>query len=221
MQPWIKIERIPGPLAGSYEKACRLVIKSYYSSLAEEILSNSVEGLILDLGTGPGYLPIEIVKRHPSIRAVGVDLSRSLIHMAQASAAKAGLSDRVDFKVGNAARLKFQDAFFDMVISTGMLHSLRQPVEVLREIYRVLKMGGEAWIYDPAKIASSIDVKKWKDLLSSRDRFFLRLFTRFKLFSPSIKPFNRDQVITMIEATDFKEYRIDKNGDEMHIKLKR
>ena len=221
MQPKIRLERIPGPLAGSYEKACRLVIESYYSPIAEEIISNFAKGLILDLGTGPGYLPIELAKRNPSIRVVGVDLSRSLIHMARASAVKAALSDRVEFKIGNAGHLKFQDAFFDMVISTGMLHSLRRPIMVFREVYRVLKTGGEAWIYDPAEIASRIDVKKWKESLTSRDKFFLLLFTRFKLFSPSITPYKRDQILTMIEATDFKEFWIDITGDEMRIKLRK
>ena len=221
MKQWIKIERIPGPLASSYEKATRMVIESFYCPIAEKIISSLTEGMILDLGTGPGYLPIEITKRSPSIKVVGIDLSRKLIHMAQASASRAGLSDRLDFEVGNAAKLRFEDAFFDMVISTGMLHSLRDPVRVLREIYRVLKKGGEAWIYDPARIASQIDMKEWKALLTFRDRFYLRFFTMLKLFNPSINPYDRNQVINMIEATNFRKYWIEKDDDELQIKLRR
>ena len=62
MKSWLKIERIPGPLASSYEKATRLAIDLYYSKVADEIVSNFQQGLMLDLGTGPGYLPIEILK---------------------------------------------------------------------------------------------------------------------------------------------------------------
>ncbi|MFC1858089.1 class I SAM-dependent methyltransferase [Thermodesulfobacteriota bacterium] len=172
MKPCIQIERIPGLLASSYEKAARLATESYYSHVAEEIVSNLAQGTMLDLGTGPGYLPIEIAKRNSAIKVVGIDLSRKLIQMAQANASTAGFADRLTFQVGNAAALRFEDAYFDMVISTGMLHSLRKPVRVLKEIHRVLKTQGEAWIFDPAKIASQIDSKKWRASLTSRERFF-------------------------------------------------
>jgi ubiquinone/menaquinone biosynthesis C-methylase UbiE len=141
--------------------------------------------------------------------------------MARANASKAGLSDKLVFEVGNAAGLRFEDASFDMVISTGMLHSLKDPVRVFKEIYRVLKKGGEAWLYDPAQIAAQIDVKEWKNILTFRDRFYLRLFTMLKLFSPSIKPYKRSQVVDMIEATDFKEYWIEKDKGEMKIRLRK
>ncbi|MEJ2165145.1 MAG: class I SAM-dependent methyltransferase, partial [Desulfobacterales bacterium] len=82
MNKLFKIERIPGVLASSYEKATQLAIDSYYSQVAEEIVSYFKEGTILDLGTGPGHLPVEILKRSPAIRIVGVDLSHKLIQMA-------------------------------------------------------------------------------------------------------------------------------------------
>ncbi|MBW1829653.1 MAG: class I SAM-dependent methyltransferase [Deltaproteobacteria bacterium] len=221
MKQWIKIERIPWPLTSSYEKAARMVIESYYGPMAETILSSLPKGIVLDLGTGPGYLPIEMMKRSQSIKVVGIDLSRRLIHMARANASRRGLTDNLDFEVGNAAGLRFEDSSFDMVISTGMLHSLKDPVKVFQEIYRVLKKGREAWIYDPAQIASQIDVKEWKNMLTFSDRFYLRLFTVLKLSSPSIKPYKRSQVVDMIEATDFKEYWIEKNKGEMKIRLRR
>ncbi|MHC4105332.1 MAG: class I SAM-dependent methyltransferase, partial [Planctomycetota bacterium] len=172
MKQWIKIERIPGPLASSYEKATRLAIDIYYHKVAREIVSEFKEGLILDLGTGPGYLPIEIVKSAANIKIVGIDLSRKLIQMARENAQKAGFAGRLDFYVGNSAKLRFEDGSFDMVLSTGMLHSLKDPVKVFREIYRVLKKGGQAWIYDPAKVAFYINRKKWRASLTHRERFF-------------------------------------------------
>ena len=147
-----------------------MVIGEYYGQVAEEVVSVFKSGLILDLGTGPGYLPIEIVKRAPDINIIGVDLSRKLIQMAQANAANAGLSDQLRFEVGNSARLHFDNESFDMLISTGMLHSLKNPVAVLKEIYRVLKNGAEAWIYDPANVTPYINKRKWKASLNIRER---------------------------------------------------
>ena len=214
------VERIPGPFASLYEKATRMVISSYYGPLAEEIVASLKAGTILDLGTGPGYLPIEIVKRSPSINIFGIDLSRKLIITARLNALEAGVAERLRFEVGNAARLRIEDNSCDMVISTGMLHSLKDPVRVLKECYRVLKPGGEAWIYDPAKVTSQIDVKKWKASFSLKERFFYILFRLFAIFNPS-QPFNREQVITMIKETAFDDYEIEEEKDELKIKLKK
>ena len=220
MAQWLKIERIPGVLASAYAKATRLAIESYYRNVAEEIVANLATGTILDLGTGPGYLPIEIAKKSSEIQITGVDLSRKLIHMARANAATAGVADRLNFQLGNAGRLDFDDSSFDMVISTGMLHSIREPAKVLQEIYRVLKPGREAWIFDPAKVTSAVDREKWKASLNLRERFFLWFFQLSGLHKP-IKVHTREQAQALIEKTDFKHYRIEAQGDEIRIRLKK
>jgi ubiquinone/menaquinone biosynthesis C-methylase UbiE len=220
MKPWLKIERIPGVLASAYEKATSMVIGSYHSQVAEEIVAHLEKGVILDLGTGPGYLPIEIAKRSSNIHIIGVDLSRKLLQMAQANAANAGVSDRLTFQFGNAAKLEFEDASFDMVISTGMLHSLKEPAKVFNEIYRVLKQGGEVWIFDPAKVASQVDRKKWLLALTHKERFFLWLFKVLGLHEP-IVVYSREQAIEMIKASNFRDYTIDAAENEIKIKLKK
>ncbi|MDJ0815630.1 MAG: class I SAM-dependent methyltransferase [Desulfobacterales bacterium] len=220
MKQWIKIERIPGPLASAYEKATRLAIDIYYSKVAAEIVSEFEKGRILDLGTGPGYLPIEIVKRAEKVKITGIDLSRRLIRMARQNALKAGFADNLEFLVGNSASLRFDDASFDMVLSTGMLHSLKNPVKVFEEIYRVLRNGGQAWIYDPAKIALCIDRNKWRASLTKRERFYLWIYTSIRLLRP-IKTYQRDQVVEMIRDIDFEIISIDEVTDEIRIRLRK
>jgi len=220
MKEWIKIERIPGVLASAYEKATRMAIESYYRPVAGEIVAHLNAGTILDLGTGPGYLPLEIAKRSPAINVIGVDLSRKLVEIARSNAANAGLMDQIKFQAGNAGRLAFDESFFDMVISTGMLHSLKEPVAVLQEIHRVLKAGREAWIFDPAKVASQVDREKWKASLTPRERFFLWLFKLFGLHKP-IKTYTRQQAIALIKQTDFKDFWIDEKDKEIRIRLKK
>jgi ubiquinone/menaquinone biosynthesis C-methylase UbiE len=220
MKQWFKIERIPGVLASTYEKATRLVIDTYYCGVAKEVVAHLDDGIILDIGTGPGYLPIEITKASSSIKIVGVDLSRKLIQIARANALKAGLADRLTFQTGNGGQLRFDDASFDMVITTGVLHSLRDPVKVLQEIYRVLKAGREAWVFDPAKVISQVDRKRWKASLNPSERFFLWLFKLFGLHKP-IKTYTREQAIALLEKTDFEHYRIDTRDKEIRIKLQK
>ena len=220
MKQWIKIERIPGLLASAYIKATRLVIDSYYRPVAEEIVSTMNNGLILDLGTGPGHLPVEIVKKAPKINIIGVDLSRRLIRAARANAKRAGFDHQLTFKVGDSARLPFEDNRFDMVISTGMLHSLKNPVVVFREIYRVLKNGGQAWVYDPANLGSNQRKKEWKASLAFHEKFFLWVFTTLKIHQPA-RPIRVQEIRSIIEATDFKDYQIEARKEEVRIKMKK
>ena len=195
-----------------------MVIAGYYGQVADEIVSHIRQGSMLDLGTGPGYLPVEIVKRAPDINITGVDLSRKLIHIARINAREVGLSSQLSFEVGNSARLRFDDAVFDMVISTGMLHSLKNPVNVLKEIKRLLKLGAEAWIYDPANVIQYIDRKKWKASLNLRERFFLLIFGLLGLHKP-IAVYRKKDVVPMIEAAGFKKYEIKEGAREIRIKL--
>ncbi|MGD9032224.1 MAG: class I SAM-dependent methyltransferase [Desulfobacteraceae bacterium] len=220
MKRRVLIERIPAPLASLYEKATRLVIESYYSGVAEEIVSGFKEGSLLDLGTGPGYLPIEIVKRSPSIRCDGIDLSGRLIKMARVNARKSGVAGRLNFEVGNAANLRFQDESYDRVISTGMLHMLKDPIKVLGECYRVLKPGGEAWIYDPARVSSQLDKEKWKASLNFIEKFSYILFKLYLRMNPPYT-YSQKQVEEMVAATKFKEYEIEEEGEEIKVKLKK
>jgi len=214
------IERIPGPLASLYEKASRLAIKSYYSQVAEEILCTLHQGLLLDLGTGPGYLPIELAKRAPALRIIGIDLSRPLIRMARANALRAGCAARLHFEVGNAANLRFRSEFFDGVVSTGMLHALRDPASVLRECWRVLKPGHEAWIYDPARVSSQIDKEKWKASFSSLERFMYMALSIYVRLDPP-KTVIKSDALRMIRSTPFKAYRIVEKDGELELRLKK
>lgn len=212
------MERIPAPFASLYEKATRMVKEIYYVPLSEEVVSQLREGRILDIGTGPGYLPIEIVKRSPRIRVDGIDLSRRLIETARRNASKACVSERLRFEVGNAYRLKREDETYDMVISTGMLHMLREPVRMLRECRRVLKPGGKVWIYDPARVCSQIDTEKWKASFSFWEQIFYGLFLLFAKISPG-KVYDHAGVSAMMQAAGFQEYTIQEKAGEIRAKM--
>ena len=214
----IYVERIPGPFITLYEKAARMAIDTYYVPVAEEVVASLKGGHILDLGIGPGYLPIEIAKRSPHITVHGIDLSRGLIEKARLNASKAGVSRQLHFEVGNASRLKFDDGSFDMVISTGMFHTLKDPIKVLKECNRVLKQGGKAWIYDPAQVTSQIDIGQWKSTFTFWEKFMYALFLLYAKINPG-RTYDRDQVASMIEIANFREYEIQKEANEIRIRL--
>ena len=184
---------MPLLLASTYEKAARMVIDSYYIPTALEVISELCEltgdsmnatKKMLDLGAGPGYLPIEIAKRVQNIQIDGIDPLSISVKIAKKNADRAGLGERVLFSVGDASKLQFNEISYDMIVSTGVLHELKDPIKVLNESYRVLKPGGKVFIHDPARVSAGIDRKKWKDSLNFFEKIIFGLFS----LSNKIKP---------------------------------
>jgi ubiquinone/menaquinone biosynthesis C-methylase UbiE len=145
-------ERIPWFAARLYDQIASRAIETYYKEVAESVTAYTRQGLVLDVGTGPGYLPIEIAKKAPRITVVGIDSSKALVRIAQENAEKEGISDRVRFVKCDGSRIAFAGDSYDLVISTGSLHAWKNPVLVINECFRVLKAECEAWLLDPAQI---------------------------------------------------------------------
>ncbi len=98
---------------------------------------------VLDVGCGTGALAIAARDRVGSGGQVcGVDPSPEMVARARGKAAKAGADVR--FETATVEALPFADATFDAVLSTLMLHHLREEGrrQGIGEIARVLKPGG-------------------------------------------------------------------------------
>lgn len=93
---------------------------------------------ILDVGCGTGSLTFALAS-NPNIGVVtGVDLSSEYIAHASTHCA----DPRVSFEVGDATRLRFEDASFDHTISSLVLQFIPEPDRAIREMRRVTRSGG-------------------------------------------------------------------------------
>ena len=164
------------------------------------------------MGSGTGYLAIEIAKRAPKLKVYGIDLSKAMVKIARKHAQTA---KNVQFEVSNAAELPFEDDSIDFIVSTGSLHHWKKPTKVFNECYRVLKNGKEAWIYDGcsdiAEEAVGKVVKKYG---------FLRYWVLTKLVK--LHGFTRDEysgkVRNILEQTKFKDnYKMEQTDIWMKI----
>lgn len=106
------------------------------------------EGIAADLGCGPGLLVVELARRVPGLRVVGVDLSPEMLAQGEEHARESGVEEHASFRLGDVERLPFPDGSLDLVISTLSLHHWDDPVAVLDEIERVLRPGGSFLIVD-------------------------------------------------------------------------
>jgi ubiquinone/menaquinone biosynthesis C-methylase UbiE len=106
---------------------------------------------ILEVAPGPGYLAIALAKRG-AYQVSGLDISKSFVRIAKENARQAGV--KIDFRHGDAAHMPFPDESFDFVVCTAAFKNFADPVGAINEMYRVLKPGGKASIFDLRKDAS-------------------------------------------------------------------
>lgn len=212
-------EKIPEIFVDLYDEFAGKAFDKYYLETAREIVSHCPKGRILDVGCGPGYLPVQIVRLSKDIRVDGVDLSPRMINLARNNSGKSNLADHLNFFVNNGNSLTVSEKSYDLVISTGVLHSLKNPVAFINECHRVLKPGKEAWIFDPARIVSSKERflrKDWKK--GTKLILYLGMVLLIQIFKP--RPYSREEVIEIVEKTRFSDYTIS-GEDYLRIKLKK
>lgn len=102
--------------------------------------------MIVDLGSGPGELAIELARRLPKALVIGVDPADAMRAAATRAAALAGVA--ATFVPGEAGAIPLPDASADLVVSTLSMHHWPDPCAALREITRVLRADGRALIVD-------------------------------------------------------------------------
>ena len=60
------------------------------------------EGHVVDLGCGPGDIPVRFARVFPSCRITGVDASAPMVRLAEDAVQQAGLSDRIHSAVNDS-----------------------------------------------------------------------------------------------------------------------
>jgi ubiquinone/menaquinone biosynthesis C-methylase UbiE len=120
-------------------------------------ISWSGDEAVLDVGCGRGLMLLGAARRLTTGKAIGIDLwqgedlSGNSPAATRANAEAEGVADRVEIQTGDARKLPFADASFDVVVSNAALHNIYNAEErraAVREIVRVLKPGGWVLIAD-------------------------------------------------------------------------
>lgn len=146
--------------------------------MADEICAFISSGKILDVGTGPGYLPLLLAKQAHDLEVTGIDLSPAMIEIARNQKETIALAGRVQFHTANAVSLPFDNNYFDMVISTLSMHHWSKPIECFGELWRVMKEGSYAWIYDIRRDTTKETNKKIRQRLGLIPSFIILRIVR-------------------------------------------
>lgn len=102
---------------------------------------------VLDVGSGPGTITLDLARLVSPGRVIGIDASDQVVANATGLAGDNDLAN-VEFRTGDAYALDFSDASFDVVHAHQVLQHLADPVAALREFRRVLRPGGIVAVRD-------------------------------------------------------------------------
>jgi len=130
-----------------YDKKFRTKYIGAFPELAKEILdfTKMSEGICIDIGCGPGYLGLAIAEMS-KFQVYSLDISPQAIELTKKYVVEKNLTGRVFPVVGDVHKLPYSDSFADLVVSRGSLPFWVDKTRAFREIKRVLKQGGIAYI---------------------------------------------------------------------------
>jgi SAM-dependent methyltransferase len=110
---------------------------------------------VVDIGCGAGMdLLLAAREVGPGGRAIGIDMTESMVERARAGARASGIAN-VDVRLGDASALPVESESADVVISNGVLNLAPDKEAAFSEVFRVLKPGGQ-FLYADIVVASEL-----------------------------------------------------------------
>jgi ubiquinone/menaquinone biosynthesis C-methylase UbiE len=179
--------------AQRYARQSKIGSRLVYAPLARKIVQSlgtldDDGATIVDLGTGPGLLTIELHKLWPQAGFIGVDPSREMLNIAQENADQAGMK-AFEVRLGTAEETSLPSDSADLVVSQYSFHEWEDPQQGLGEAFRILKPGGSLILNDYNRAWLS----PWK-------RKLIGLFHHLEMFE-----FTFEQVADLLAETGFDE----------------
>jgi ubiquinone/menaquinone biosynthesis C-methylase UbiE len=110
------------------------------------------ESRVLDVACGPGIVACAFAERVAHV--TGIDLTPAMIAQARERQQRLSLRN-VDWRVGDATRLPFEDRSFGVAITRYSFHHMPRPELALSEMRRVCRPGGRVVVIDATPTAET------------------------------------------------------------------
>lgn len=190
-----------GPFPGThfYSFLISKHFRQMYNAIAEEIINAGSYRHILDIGTGTGFLPIEIALLNPDIHIFGIDESAEMIQIANINSKTHGTGKSVDYSASSYINLPFPGMYFDFAVNAAILNRWKDPLAILDEVYYMLAPGGEFRIYG---YRTDIQSSEWKSLEEMIPAIYRPVFSIGPEASASLSR-SKDEMLDIVSQSRF------------------
>lgn len=137
------------------------------NAFVQRLIELGAQGVMLDVGTGPGHIPLLVCEKIPGARVFGIDLSRNMLKIAEQHRMRSPNRNRIIYQLADAKKIDFQERNFDVVYSNTILHHIPDPRPFLKECRRVLRVRGVLLIRDLMRPASAEIAREQADRIAA------------------------------------------------------
>jgi len=120
----------------------------YWRRALAQAIHLTARGVVLDVAIGTGEVAMEICRRHPQAKVVGVDFSPAMLTVGREKIAERNMTDRIMVSVGDGRWLPIANEKADAVTIAFGIRNIEERDMALAEFYRVLKPGGQLLIME-------------------------------------------------------------------------
>jgi ubiquinone/menaquinone biosynthesis C-methylase UbiE len=204
--PHTDLEIITGDQsAQQYLEMQKKMAQFYLKGVLRILRDQKKHGKFLEIGPGPGYQTVEIMKRFPDSEITAVEPSSDMINVATAYSQSQGVRNRLKFVEGAVEDNGLIQGLgtFDLIYSTFSLHHWKEPVKAIQNLYGALKTGGKILLYD-------------------FERHWLTYYLPIrKGISESIRAsYTLKEIISMLSVINIKNYRVQRHFPYISILIK-
>jgi len=192
------------------DRLSKSVFREIYPLIASQIVGRCgvKKGVCIDVGSGPGALAISVAKI-TDLKIYSLDISDKMQEIAIANIENKGLKHEIFPVKGDVHSLPFSDDFADLIISRGSMFFWENKETSFREIYRVLKPDGFAYIgggFGSAELREKIKKSSAKNQNSDHVK---------------IPKVNVEELEKILNHAEIKNYQIINDGSGLWVLFKK
>ncbi len=169
-----------------------------------EYFPEFTEGHILDLGCGPGDIPVRFARALPSCRITGVDASEPMIRLAGVAVKQAGLADRITFRCERFQGVSLIEPV-DAVVSNSLLHHVPNPLQFWYRLRQLVKPGSPVLVMDLLRPDSPEEAQAIVDRNAAKEPEILRR----DFYNSLLAAFTEDEVAAQLAEMNLSRLIVD------------
>jgi len=166
------------------------------------------EGHVLDLGCGPGDIPLRFAQAFPCCRITGVDASEPMVRLAEETVHQAGLSGRITFRCERFQAVSLVEPV-DAAVSNSLLHHVPNPLQFWYRLRHLVKPGSPVLVMDLLRPDSPEEAQAIVDRYAAKEPEILRR----DFYNSLLASFTEDEVAAQLAEMNLSRLIVDVPDD--------